>query len=364
MYTFHPKHMDVRYPKNADDELITESSEGPDLPLSTPTTMSVYIHRLKLADLCREIVDTMPSVPEESRGPPDYGVILALDTKLRDYLDNLPVFFQMDPASIQQSEHICKERPYIPYQRITMHFSVHARICRLHRPYHLEGSTNSKFAYSRTACIRSAHRTLELRRIMDEQGTSSSFRPERFWVIMQHVFMAALTLATDVSFNPEAPDAEARKEKVMAAYRTFERSQKESSFLVEGIQRNMQALIDTLQKKRGRVPSPHPGEPAAMSSQVPTTRPVVPSESNTLQGPQDMAVAGDVDASFSCQTPQDPNSTSANDGTEIGGWPAENENWYKLWSEFLAAAPDLDATQWTSLLGDIDADFQFGMGLG
>ncbi|KAI9742548.1 MAG: hypothetical protein M1818_003688 [Claussenomyces sp. TS43310] len=233
---------------NVDDEFITPTGVEHDFPSSPPTSLSAFIYRVKLAEVCREIVDTMPSILLESQGL-EYDIILALDNKLQAYLKQLPVFFRLDPTSIQQSQEICKERPNIAWQRIGIHFSLHTRLCRLHRPYHLEGSTNPKYAHSHIIYMRSAQTVLDLRRSMDDLGTQVGFKPA---LLDSHAarLSCGTILATDVSFNPNAPDAEARKAKVLAAHQTLKKSKEESSALMEGIQRNMQTLMSTLQKQR------------------------------------------------------------------------------------------------------------------
>jgi hypothetical protein len=328
IYTFQPRQMNVRIPANIDDEFLSASGETPGLPLSTPTVMSSFLQRLKLADLCRQIVDELPS-PVDNYEKPNYSLVVDIDQRLRQYLDELPVFFKLDPASIRQSEKICKERPYIAWQRIMAHFSVHARICHLHRPYHLEGARNPQFHYSRNACTESAYKVLELRRLMDEQSENSAFRPERFWVIMQHVFMASLTLATDVSFNPDAPDAEARKENVMSAYRILERSKRGSSVLVEGLQRNMQTLMETLR----------------------------PKTSSSAQLPRRLEDTAETRTGFANFNEQSLPDFPVQDGTH--SWDLDSANMDQILSEFLAVVPDLDTNQWMSLLGD--TDMQFGI---
>ncbi|KIX01087.1 uncharacterized protein Z518_10153 [Rhinocladiella mackenziei CBS 650.93] len=353
-YIFQPRHMNVNYPSNADDESITSTGVEHELPLSAPTSMSAFIQRVKLADLCREIVDTMPSMFLESQEPA-YGVVLALDDKLQTYLKQLPVFFQLDPISIQESRSICKERPHIAWQRLGVHVSLHARLCRLHRPYHLRGSTDPKYAYSRATCVRSAHTILELRRSMDDMAPLAGVRPARFWVIMHHVFMAALTLATDVSFNPDAPEAEAQKAKVMVAYQMLERSREESSALMEGIQKNMQILIATLQKRRTQMPSPQLEElrgtrngtqvaPEDMvsnyqASREPDSLPLVESDKTGLNNPI-------------------PAGAGTQRSRYLDGAIGDQENLDQLQSEFLAAASDLDSFQWTSVLDDTDLSFR------
>ncbi|KAJ5684179.1 uncharacterized protein N7477_000524 [Penicillium maclennaniae] len=200
-YTFQPKHMNVNLPSNTDDEYITSTEVKQDLPLSEPTNISAFFFRVKSSELCREVIDALPSILLDSQEP-TYDTILQLDKRFHDLLDSVPTFFKLDPDSIRQSQAICKERPHITWQRIGLHFSIHTRLCRLHRPYHLEGVTTAKYAYSHSVCIRSAHKILELRRTMDEVDSEVGLKPARFWTVMHHVFFAALILAMDVSFNP------------------------------------------------------------------------------------------------------------------------------------------------------------------
>ena len=355
VYMFQPRYMNVHYPSNTDDDLITSTGVD-DYPLSTPTSMSGFIQRLKLADLCRQIVDTMPSMFLDENEP-DYESVLKMDQKLRNHLEDLPTFFQLDRLSIQESQNVCRDRPHIRWQRLGVHFSLHVRLCRLHRAYHLLGSTDPKYAYSRGTCVRSAHTVLELRRSMDDLSSQDGIKPARFWVVMQHVFIAALTLATDVSFNPGAPDADVRRTKVIAACRMLERSQEESSALVEGIQKSMQTLLATFQESRA--------DPRSSSQ----------SYNGTKTGDMSSSVPEGVMTDQQLST--EPNSFSRHEATEPsvdgliltgtepreGGELTETESdgsLDQLWSEFLAAAPDLDSSQWTSLLDEVDLNFEPG----
>ncbi|KAE8355725.1 hypothetical protein BDV28DRAFT_155208 [Aspergillus coremiiformis] len=222
------------------------------------------------------------------------------------FLDELPVFFLLD----------------IPLQRI----SLHIRLCWLHRPYHLE------------ACVQSTQKVLELRRLMDNGGLEVVLRPARLWMVMQHVFLAALILATDVSFDPNAPYAEARQTKAFAAHQILEKSKGESSMLVEAIRKNMQTLMSTLHKQ----------QPQALESRSEDDL------SNTwnAQGLDDSCLANHTVA-------QEP--TSTGDGLSSSNVPhersIEEEDWDQLWLNFPVVAPALHVPQWNFLLDDIDVNF-------
>lgn len=338
-YTFQSKHMKVNLPSNTDDELITASGVQQEFPLSVPTAMSAFFARVQASELCRDVIDALPSIMLDSQEC-DYETILELDAKFQKHMDDLPFFFRLDQASIEQSRQICKERPYIAWQRVTLHFSLHTRLCRLHRPYHLEGITNPKYAYSHKSCIRSAQKVLELRRSMDEIAVGVGLSPSRFWTVMHHLFFAALILAMDVSFNPHAPDAEARKAKVLAAYQTLENSKHDSNYLMEGIQKNLQTLMSTLHKNRPQTSGTGTGVVQsgvfAETGQAPDR---LGESSTTHEGGGDgigaqLAVNEELDLGI------------VND--------LDQEGWEQLWSEFVAVAPELDVPQWSSLLEDVD----------
>ncbi|KAJ4328999.1 hypothetical protein N0V84_000571 [Fusarium piperis] len=319
VYTFIPRQMRVNYPSNVDDEMMKPFDPVPDFPLSTPTRMTCFLHRLKLADLCREIVDAIPPMMDEFLEA-DYEVILGLDKKLNDLLNNLPVFFRLDAESIRQSQEICRKRPYLTWQRIVLHFGLHARICRLHRSYHLEGWWNPKYAYSRSASLHSAHQVLELRRMMDGPNTAGGFRAERFWMVLEHVTMAAVTLGTDLSFNPDAPDAQARKEKILVIYKMLEGSKKDTHGLIKGIEKNMQLIMATIQPQQGQTEKLAVTQPSpSMIAETRGTEPEVPRFYGHIESPGE-------------------------------------EQLHQLWSDFLAVVPDLQDFEWTSLLNDFDMD--------
>ncbi|KAJ5953138.1 hypothetical protein N7454_000034 [Penicillium verhagenii] len=341
-YLFQPRHMNVNMPSNTDDEFITSDGAYQDFPLSVPTSMSAFIARVQGADLCRQVIDALPSILLDSQEP-DYATVLELDDKFHDHILKLPTHFKLDPESIEKSRQVCKERPYIAWQRISIHFSLHTRLCRLHRPYHLEGITNPKYAYSHIVCIRSAHKVLELRRAMDEVAPEVGLKAARFWTVMHHVFFAALILAMDVSFNPVAPNAEARKAQVLAAYEMLERSRRESNNLMEGIQKNLQTLMSTLHKRRSST-STLPKTAAARERSVATTLSMGDRSANDAGEPVN-ALDG---TSFTA-----PPSLIAADGEGLLNDLGEDD-WERLWSDFVAVAPDLDVPQWNSLLEDVN----------
>ncbi|KAF5980682.1 hypothetical protein FCOIX_4705 [Fusarium coicis] len=323
IYTFIPRLMRVKQPRNVDDVALTVSDDIANLPISVPTDMSFFFLRLRTAEISREIIDAITPLADDAPEE-DYEVILQLDRKLQDFVNGLPEFCKLDPESMQKSKNICKSRPFIYWQRISLHLGIHARICRLHRPYHLAAYSDPRYSYSRTTILSSAYKILELRRMMDDPVAKLHFRPERYWVIFLHVTSAAVALAVDLSHNPDAPDAEALKEKVKGAYETLNKSRKNAESLIRGIEKNMEQVMGTLQKQRANT--------------VTSASPAGTSSANLGQVPE---------SAFTDMS-----------GVTVGIQEDDfgDEHSHQLWSDFLAAVPDLEEFQWTSLLQDLDFD--------
>ncbi|KAK7514331.1 putative Zn(II)2Cys6 transcription factor [Phyllosticta citriasiana] len=346
-YAINPKQMMVSCPANADDELITTTGVHCNLPHSVPTSMSSFIQRIKLAELCREVCDALPMTLLEPREL-DYDVVLNLNAKFQTFLKDLPFFFQLDPASIQRSRNICRERPYIAWQRAMVHFSAQTRICRLHRPFLLEGSSNPKYAFSRMTCIRAAHAVLELRKSMDDLEPRE-LDGTRFVHVMHHVFMAAVILATNACFDPNEPNVEARKAEVMAACKVLERDTQESTIASRGIQKGIDTLRTMLQKHKGQ-----------------------PDKYQAGQNTESTGGGSEPFASFGkdCDGLGDPGEPRAGKGADDvphtwsegpqDGIFDPSEGWDQLWSDFFDVAPGLDTPNWNSLLNDMD--FSLGPG--
>ncbi|CAM1503205.1 Fc.00g079810.m01.CDS01 [Cosmosporella sp. VM-42] len=359
-YMLHPEHMKVNYPKNIDDEFIAAVGEDYDFPLTVPTSMTAFIYRIKLADLCRQVVDQIPLMLLDPQDI-DYETVLSLDARFQVFLKDLPVFFKLDPASIQQSQGICRERPFIPWQRIVLHFGINTRICRLHRPFHCASPTNPKFAFSRTSSIRAAQTVLQLCRSMDDIGEIGG-KPSRLWMLMQHVFLAAITLATDVSLDPTAPYASVHKAEVLAACRMLERSQQESAIAKEVIQKGVHTLMSMIQKQCPLIsstqhigfPQPHESYPGSTELPALDHLPIDRSKAFKAAGTDEVFTA--PIPTNGVQTISNDQLITRNDVTADTNLLADfgEQDWGHLWSEFFNAAPDWGTSEWNSLMEGID----------
>ncbi|KAL4905495.1 hypothetical protein BDW74DRAFT_185040 [Aspergillus multicolor] len=359
-YLLQPKHMNVNRPSNADDEFISAPGSHYGFPLSIPTSMSAFLYRVHLAELCREIVDLLPSglfeSPEIVCQEVDYSIILELDKRIQTTLSELPIFFKLDSVSVQQSLAICHQRPYIACQRTFLHFSINTRICRLHRPFHLDGFANPQYAYSTMTCVRSAETVLNLGQSLDDVGALIGFNPSRFWIAVQHIYQAAIILATEVSMDPQAPEAAARKEKVLAACRMLEQSQHESEALKEAIQKNTNTLRMILQSH----------SPLSNDSPVATGNQRKSPLGDRIRTSESVNLPHAIDGQYLAGPSSTTIANSAEDVQEVPvptlyEWSDTSQDqqfndgtWGKLWSDIFDLGLDLDAPHWNSILGDLD----------
>ncbi|KAJ5162765.1 uncharacterized protein N7500_004595 [Penicillium coprophilum] len=240
-YSIQPQHMVVQEPLNVEDEDIDHSENG--VPLSTPTAMSFSLCRLKLAVVCRQIVDTMSYYHFHGQEVP-YEKILELDQKLHKVSREIPSYFRFDQASRRRYSALYRERPALAWQRAVVQQGFHSRLCRLHRHYFVRGAKDPKYSYSHVISLQSARRVLEVKRIMDEEEPAFTPHSSVIWAVMHHVFMAAAILLIDVCFNWDDILAEKRKEEVLRACRMLSRAQQSSPTAREGIN----AMMDILRR--------------------------------------------------------------------------------------------------------------------
>lgn len=253
--------MNVRRPWNIEDEDIENSDT--EMPLSKPTCMSYTLHRLRLAEVCREIVDSTTTEHLQGLEIP-YEKILSLDRKLHNAYSEIPAFFRFDQSSQRAFAALYRERPAIAWQRAFIQQGYHSRLCRLHRQYFILGAKDPRYSYSHVISLQSARKVLEVKRVMDEEEPLFAPHSSLFWAVMHHVFMAAAILLIDVCFNWDDILAEKRKEEVLGACRMLSRAQQSSHVAREGIN----AMMGILRKHWKQERKPHESQAEPLASGV------------------------------------------------------------------------------------------------
>ncbi|KAL4921325.1 hypothetical protein BDW62DRAFT_219478 [Aspergillus aurantiobrunneus] len=247
-YLVNPAFMCTARPSNIDDTDIGHSSSQ---PVTTPTSMSFFLERLKLADACRCIVETM-SQSQLTGGEVEYSKILNLDRKIQETQAQCPDFLRLDPTSRRRYASLYQERPTLAWQRCILQQGYYSRLCRLHRPFFIRGARDPTYSYSYVAGLNAARKVLEIKRIMDEDEPRFTPSSSVIWSIVHHVFMAAVMLLLDVCYNGDDILAEKRKEEVLDACRMLSKAQQSSALVKEGIDGMMGVL-------QGHYRNGHPG---------------------------------------------------------------------------------------------------------
>lgn len=324
--------MNVNQPLNVDDNAMSHDMVS--LPSSTPTDMSFFLQRLKLASVSREVVDATSY--EHLHGlEPQYEKVLELDRKFHQAVTEIPDFFRLDPSSRRRFASLYEERPTIAWQGCLLQQGFFSRLCRLHRDFFIRGAREPAYSYSHVICLQSARKVLEIKRIMD--GNEPNYTPPNsvVWSVMHHVFAAAVILLLDVCFNWDDILAEKRKEEVLDACRMLSKAQESSALVREGIN----AMMGVLQKhwRTGKL---------QRSDENP---PVVPHGNDAARSHPDhtQAYAQPLSTDLSNVPPHLPAATGDN-------VPQERQL-EDIWTEMLETGNELalDTADWTELLNEL-----------
>ncbi|KAJ5385407.1 hypothetical protein N7517_003318 [Penicillium concentricum] len=339
-YSIQPQHMVVQEPLNVEDEEIESSENG--VPLSTPTAMSFSLCRLKLAVVCRQIVDETSHYHLYGQEVP-YEKILELDQKLHKIYTEVPSYFRFDQASRRENSALYRERPTLAWQRALVQQGFHSRLCRLHRHYLVRGAKDPKYSYSHVVSLQSARKVLEVKRIMDEEDPVFTPHSSVIWAVMHHVFVAAAILLIDVCFNWDDILAEKRKEEVLDACRMLSRAQQSSPTAREGIN----AMMDILRKhwKHEKRPSSRNLQELSASSNLNATRANVPQPG--IPTPVSLCSKG---LTFPPEVSNGQSTVCPSADALLSPMPLED-----IWAEMLESSGnvDLNTPDWTDLLTEL-----------
>lgn len=243
VYHVHPHHMAVNLPRNINDYHLLNSPPTFSLPLSEPTPASYLIQRIKLATICREIVDAIPISPSSFDLVP-YETYIALDRKFQNFIDELPYFFKQDEENQKRSEEVVRQFPKIGIQRWVIGLTSMTRRCKLHQPFLVRGFTNPKYAYSRDVCLASARHVIEVKRQMENMQEAAAMMS--LSGVNHHIFFAAIALVMDLCFNRVQGEDEERRSEVMTACRMLEEAKDRSPIAKKFVE----SLIKVLRKHK------------------------------------------------------------------------------------------------------------------
>ncbi|KAK5193792.1 hypothetical protein LTR99_005979 [Exophiala xenobiotica] len=329
-YFVQPNHFRVNLPRNIDDKALIYGRPLAEEPLSKPTTMSYYIQRIKLADICRSVVDVMPLSGVSTSV--DYQQIIALDAKFQAFFDELPTFLKVDEKSRLETEEIMLHSPQLRIQRYALGMIARTRRCKLHQPFLIRRSVESHYTYSRDISISSARCVIRLKRQVEKELDSVNIVNVKLHGVVYHVFMATIVLVMDLCFNKNEGDDDDRKSEVAAACTILEEAARQSGLAREflnslmGIMRKHKVHLHHLSEEAADFPQP--GQQGLPGSEIPdTAKATAPSESQLLHG---------------FFPPQDNSQNYLSDFDAI-------------WKDYVELGPNMDVPEWDNLFSDLDS---------
>lgn len=201
IYTVHPGHMKVNRPMNIDDNSLQDNHAVTELPRSHPSTISYFLERVRLAEISREVVDQVRS-PFLNIQDVDYRQVMDLDGKFKQFLHDLPPFFQLTQPQQVSRDGEPTTMPGIIIQRYCINFLTNAHRCKLHLPFLRQATPGSLVYPSRDACLEAARWIIQAERLQ-EREQNMVFMATRMRLIgaFQCVCLAIVVLAMDLCFH-------------------------------------------------------------------------------------------------------------------------------------------------------------------
>ena len=219
IYFIHPNHITVNLPKDCiGDDVFLGGGNGPIMG-PKPNGMTYFLERVRLAHLCREMVDIMPLEASKVKQIP-YEQIIALDKKLLDFISSLPFFFRLDAESRKRTEPLETVYPTLPFLRYCITETAHSRRCKLHQRFLLRKSLDPRYAYSRRACLESARAVIEYHKCFSG-SVHSWITMARMGTAVHTVHLALVVLVMDLCYNKDEADGPEIKREVKAALQGF-----------------------------------------------------------------------------------------------------------------------------------------------
>lgn len=204
-YAAHPNHMNVKHPRNINDDDASLADESVDHPPDTLTTTACFIRRVQLADIARRIIDARdPQSPDAEITELDK--VAALDVLFAEALASFPPFLRPEgPLPPDAPRHFALQRDVVL-------LGFHSRRARLHRPFVLrDGSDRDAAACqsSRETCLASARAVLSVAlRILRGSQAREPVRAcrdramgRRLGCVVGHLFMACTILALNAGHD-------------------------------------------------------------------------------------------------------------------------------------------------------------------
>jgi hypothetical protein len=231
----------VNRPLHINDEDVKDDMEFVGKPPSQPTDMSYFMHRLRLAEICRAMTDRTPTIMGNNIGS-NHDIVMDIDTQMQNLLNEVPAFFSMSISEIVETFGLTRVKATaIVHQGYMLYTILHAQRCRLHLPFFSRGFADPAFAPSKDICARSARLVIQTETNLDESEVRLVARYKYLGLLLS-VFTASVVLLMDLCHNKSTTQHETQRREVAQAFRILEAARHESNTVANFLDSLMQIL--------------------------------------------------------------------------------------------------------------------------
>lgn len=317
--------MATRKPWNVNDEDLYDGMTNIDKSISEPTEMSYFLQRIRLGEMCRELVDRMP-LGATARDRSGHAEIIAVDAQFLKFLAEIPDFFKLEAADNPSQPPL---RTGIIVQRYIIHSLVHSHRCKLHLPYLAKASSNSQYNYSREACLEAARQTIRTEKLLERESVQFVHARFRISGVLQAVYIAGIAFLLDMCFHNDRGQCDPkRKAELLEACGILEEARSHSPFTVN----LLESLDSIVQKYRLSLP-----RLSNMVSSNPSQNRVDSNRNRSLS----IAVVESINIA---DNPVNPPAQASNADMNLFDWDTFN-------------TMDVDNLDWNALLSELDSQF-------
>jgi hypothetical protein len=261
MYSCHPRQMITKKPLNINDEDIFDGMNRDERPLSLPTTMLYSMQNIRLAEICRSIVDRNPLAMTHTSGL-SHDAVMDIDTELQTLINEIPASYSMSKSNLMEIYGLTQaQADKIFFQGKATYFLFYSQRCKLHRPYLTRSSGSSTYSSSREICIKHARLMIQSELWLEDLNDDVVTR-FKFAGFLIGVFYACIVLIMDLGVNSSSPHYEKRREEIRKSFRIMESAKNESQTTAKAVD----SLIHLLRKYNMPHLDPVPNRPQSQAS--------------------------------------------------------------------------------------------------
>lgn len=325
-YAINPAHMATNKPLNINDQDLVEGMVNFSRPMDEPTSMTYCLQRIRLAEVCREITDSIPFL-ESGSEVLDYQLIRNMDARMCQIISEVPPFFSLDYTSNEDSRDDLRNSTEIIIQRYAINSLINTQRCRLHLPYLVRAAAEPQYGFSREAGLQAARMVIRTERVLAKESINFALARLKFGGAMHFLCMAIIVLLMDIcqnkSLHPE--DGRELRVEIYNAFSVLEEAKGQSPFA----ERILEAFYAVL--RRNQVPLPNINDNARARA-----------ENDKRQShPESIA---DITAS-----------TAGPDEVGSISWDPSLPTFDELWQEFDNNVESNYSFDWTSLFVELEA---------